>query len=501
MSLCPARVLLRCEHMANMERLTPQNIEAEQSFLGSLLLDKDAMVRVADALHPDDFYIDNHRRIFEAMIDLYRRNEPIDLLSLGNRLQEKSELETIGGRAELIALSNAVPTASHIVHYGNIIQKKATLRRLLQAAGEITALGYDEAEDVEKIMDEAESKLFNVSQRFLKRSFTAISDVLTTAFERIDELHREKGKLRGIATGYTELDNILGGLQKSDLVILAARPSCGKTALALDIARHAAVKGKVSVGLFSLEMSKEQLVDRMICSEANVDLWRMRTGRLQEGGPNDEFPRIGHALGVLSEAQIYIDDSANANIMEIRTKARRLQMEHGLGLLVIDYLQLMESRNSSENRVQEVAEITRGLKSIARELNIPVLALSQLSRSVELQKPAIPRLAHLRESGSIEQDADVVMFIYRKAADKNYRPEDLSPEEQHVAEIHISKHRNGPVGVVKLFFDAPRASFRNLQKATPGAPLPPPGIKAPEAPMPTPSGFPSPAGQGSSAPF
>ncbi len=491
--------------MSQLERLTPQNLEAEQSFLGSLLLDKDAIIKVADMLQPDDFYNDKHRRIYEAMIDLYRKSDPIDLLSLGNRLQEKGELEQIGGRAELISLANAVPTASHVVHYGEIIQKKATMRRLLQAAGEITALGYDQAEDVAVLLDQAESKLFNVSQKFLKRSFTPIRDVLSDAFERIDELHREKGKLRGIATGYTDLDGILGGLQRSDLVILAARPSCGKTAFALDIARLAATKARIPVGIFSLEMSKEQLVDRMICSEANVDLGRMRTGKLNEGGEHSDFERIGHALGVLSEAPIFIDDSASANIMEIRTKARRLQMEHGLGMLVIDYLQLMESRSKSadSNRVQEVAEITRGLKTIARELNIPVLALSQLARSVELQKPAIPRLAHLRESGSIEQDADVVMFIYRKAADKNYRPEEISPEEQNLAEIHIAKHRNGPTGLVKLFFDGPRASFRNLSRANMGgAPLPPPPTGAPLAA--TPSGGQLPPGSpmvGSGVPF
>jgi replicative DNA helicase len=466
-----------------MEKLTPQNLEAEQSFLGSLLIDQDAIVKVADQLTPEDFYLDKHRRIFEAMLDLYRKSLPIDLLSLGNRLQEREELEFIGGRAELISLANAVPTASHVVHYADIVQKKSTLRRLIQAASEITALGFEQAEDVEVVLDQAESRLFNVSQKFLKRTFTSIRDVLADAFERIDELHREKGKLRGVSSGYTDLDNLLGGLQKSDLIVLAARPSCGKTAFALDIARHAAVKQKVAVGVFSLEMSKEQLVDRMICAEANVDLWRMRTGKLNDNGSGDEFQRIGHALGVLSEASLYIDDSASANIMEIRTKARRLQMEHGLGMLVIDYLQLMESRNkSSDNRVQEVAEITRGLKSIARELNVPVIALSQLSRSVELQKPAIPRLAHLRESGSIEQDADVVIFIYRKAADKNYRPEDLSPEEQHLAELHIAKHRNGPTGIVKLFFDAQRASFRNLDKRHGGLP-PPPNAPAIAAPM------------------
>ncbi len=452
--------------MATMEKLTPQNLEAEQSLLGSLLLDKDAIIKIGDRITTEDFYADKHRAIFEAMLELYRKHEPIDLLSLANRLGEKNDLERIGGRAYLIQLSNAVPTASHVVNYADIVQKKATLRRLLSAAADISALGYDQAEDVENVLDQAEQKLFNVSRKFLKAGFTHIHDVLDTAFERIDEVHRDKGKLRGIPTGYLDLDTLLGGLQKSDLVILAARPACGKTSFALDLARQAATKHKTPVGVFSLEMSKDQLVDRMLCAEAGVDLWKMRTGRLSDDGTNDDFSRIGHAIGVLSEAPIYIDDSANANIMEIRTKARRLQMEHGLGLIVIDYLQLMESRNSNnpDNRVQEVTEITRGLKSIARELNIPVLALSQLSRQVELQKPAIPRLAHLRESGSIEQDADIVMFIYRKAADRNYRLEDLSPEEKNLAEIHVAKHRNGPTGMIKLFFDASRASFRNLAK-------------------------------------
>jgi replicative DNA helicase len=292
-----------------------------------------------------------------------------------------------------------------------------------------------------------------------------MATVLESAFDRIDELHREKGKLRGIATGYTELDALLGGLQRSDLVILAARPSVGKTSLAMDIARFAATKNKVPVGVISLEMSKEQLVDRMICSEANVDLWRMRTGRLSEQGGSDDFARIGHALGVLSEAPIWIDDSPSSSIMEIRTKARRLQMEHGLGLIIIDYLQLMESKGKIENRVLEISEITRSLKGLARELNVPVVALSQLARAVEMSKPAIPKLAHLRESGSIEQDADVVMFIYRKATDRNYRIEDIPMDERNLAEIHVAKHRNGPTGVVRLFFDEARVSFKNLDRA------------------------------------
>lgn len=453
------------------ERLPPQNLEAEQSLLGSLLLDKDAMLKVGDVLSSEDFYKDGHRIIYEAMIDLYGNREPIDILSLANRLEERRDLEKIGGRSYLATLSNAVPTAAHVEHYANIVRKKATLRRLLGAAQRIVSLGYTENEDVAKTLDEAEKQLFSVSQSHTKHAFTPIKEVLSDAFERIDTLHRERGKLRGAPTGFKDLDNLLAGLQKSDLIILAARPSVGKTSFALDIARGVAIQGKIPVGLFSLEMSKEQLVDRLICAEARVDLWKMRTGKLSDRPEDEDFPRIGHALGLLSEAPVFIDDSPSANIMEIRTKCRRLQMEHGLGLIIIDYLQLMESRGSQESRVQEVAEITRGLKGIARELNVPVLALSQLSRSVEMNKPAIPKLAHLRESGSIEQDADIVMFIYRKAADKNYQIEDIPPEERSLAEIHIAKHRNGPTGVVSLFFDAERACFRNLEKNF----TPPPG--------------------------
>ncbi len=446
-----------------MEKLTPQNLEAEMSLLGSLLLDKDAMIKVGDLIHPEDFYKDSHRIIFDVMLELYSRHIPIDILSVGNKLGELKKLEDAGGRAYLATLTNMVPTSSHVVHYAQIVQKKASLRRLINVSAEITQLGYTESEDVEKLLDAAEQKLFGVSQKYLRQIFIPIKSVLEDAFERIDDLHREKGKLRGISTGFRDLDNLLAGLQKSDLVILAARPSVGKTSLALDIARHVGTKSKIPVGVFSLEMSRDQLVDRLLCAESGVDLWRMRTGNISDDINNNEFERIGHALGTLSEAPIFIDDSPNANIMEIRTKARRLQMEHGLGLLIVDYLQLMESRSKIENRVQEVAEITRALKGIARELNIPVLALSQLSRAVEMNKPAIPKLAHLRESGSIEQDADVVMFIYRKTADRGYRPDDLSPDEKNLAEIHIAKHRNGPTGLVKLYFDDSKTSFRNLE--------------------------------------
>lgn len=445
----------------SVERIPPQNLEAEESLLGSLLIDRDAIVKVADLVTPEDFYRDAHGKIYAAMLDLFRKREPIDVLSVASRLEEQHDLAAAGGRAAIVDLSNAVPTASNVTHYAEIVTKKATLRRLIGVSQEINSLGYETQEDIGTLLDRAEQRLFGVSQKFLKRAFVPIRDVLDGAFERIDELHREKGKLRGLSSGFNALDNILAGLQASDLVVLAARPSVGKTTLALDIARLVAMKSKIPVGIFSLEMSKEQLVDRLICSEASVPLWQMRTGRLGHDG--NEFERIGQALSTLAEAPIFIDDSPTATIMEIRAKARRLQMEHGLGLLVVDYLQLMDAHSKSDNRVQEVAEMTRGLKSIARELNIPVLALSQLSRAVEMSKPAIPKLAHLRESGSIEQDSDVVLFIYRKAADRNYRLDDISPDERGIAEIHIAKHRNGPTGMVKLYFDEERVTFRNLE--------------------------------------
>ena len=451
-------------HNNDLSHIPPQNLEAEQSLLGALLIDKNSFDKIADIVNPEDFYKDAHRYIFETMQNLYSRQEPIDLLTVTNSLEEKNVLEKIGGRSYIANLSNLVPTSSHIIQYANIIKKKATLRRLQTTAAEIMGLASEEDQEIDTILDTAEQKLFSVSQNFLKQSFIPISSVLGETFDRIDELHRSAGKLRGVPTGFTQLDNLLAGLQNSDLVILAARPSCGKTSLALDIVRQVAVKARVPVGLFSLEMSKEQLVDRLLCAEANVDLWKMRTGRLSDREEADDFPRIGHAMGLLSEAPIYIDDSASLNIMEIRTKARRLKAEHNLGLIVIDYLQLMESRANAENRVQAVAEISRALKSIARELNVPILALSQLSRAVELSKPAIPKLSHLRESGSIEQDADVVLFIYRKAADRNYRIEELTAQERHLAEVHIAKHRNGPTGVVKLFFDETKASFRNIEQ-------------------------------------
>ena len=445
-------------------KIPPQNLEAEQSFLGCILLDKDSIIKVADIVTENDFYKDGHRIIFETIKELYAKHEPIDILSLTNLLNEKKRLEAAGGRTYLAHLANLTATSAHVVNYANIIQRKATLRRLLSAASEITELGFKEDESIDKLLDEAEQKLFGVSQKYAKNVFTSVDMLLADAFERIDDLHKQSGKLRGIPTGFFDLDKLLGGFQKSDLVILAARPSVGKTTIALDMARSAAISGKATVAVFSLEMSKEQLVDRMLCAEANVSLWKMRTGKLSDREDDNDFTRIGEAMGKLSESKIFIDDSPNCSIMEIRTKARRLQIEKGLDLMIIDYLQLMEGRGKfADNRVQEISEITRGLKGIARELNIPVIALSQLSRAVENTKPAIPKLSNLRESGSIEQDADIVMCIYRKAADRNYSIEELTAEERNSGEIHIAKHRNGPTGLVKLYFDESSVSYKNLE--------------------------------------
>lgn len=445
------------------QRIPPHSIEAEQSLLGSLLIDKDAVIKIVELVRTDDFYKDTHGMIFESMMELWNKREPIDILSLGNKLEEKKQLELVGGRGYVISLSSMVPTSSHVAHYATIVQKKATLRRLISAASDITAFGFQEDEEVTDILDKSEQRLFAISQKYQKQAFVPIREVLSDAFERMDALHNNKGELRGITSGYKEMDNMLAGFQRSDLIILAARPSVGKTSLALDIARNAAVRGKAAVGIFSLEMSKEQLVDRLLCAEARVDSWKMRTGKLSSQGENNDFSRIGDAMGVLSEAKIYIDDSSSANVMEIRSKCRRLQMEHGLDMVIIDYLQLMESarQRAGDNRVQEVSEISRGLKGIARELNVPVIALSQLARAVEARSPAIPRLSDLRESGSIEQDADIVMFLYRKAKDGNFF--NLPEEEKHLADIIVSKHRNGPVGQVTLYFNEDMATFQNLE--------------------------------------
>lgn len=448
-----------------LEKVPPHSLEAEESLLGCLLIDKDAIIKVVDSVLEHDFYKTSHQTVFEAMRELYAAQEPIDIITLTNRLEEKGQLAQIGGRSYLARLANTVATSANATNYAAIIQKKATLRRLQQAASEIMSISFDEEREVDEVLDDTEKKIFGVSRKYLKNAFVGIDNLLSEAFGRIDDLHKRGGALRGLITGFPDLDNLLAGLQKSDLIILAARPSVGKTSFALDIARQVAIKNKVGVGIFSLEMSKEQLVDRMLCAQANVSLWKMRTGNLSDKEDDNDFVKISQAMGELAEAPIFIDDSGSLSIMEIRAKCRRLQMEKGLGLIVIDYLQLMEGRGKyGDNRVQEIGEISRGLKSIARELNIPVLALAQLSRAVEQSNPAIPKLSHLRDSGSIEQDADIVMFIYRKAADRNFNPNDLPMDERYKAEIHIAKHRNGPTGQVNLFFDETTTSFKSLAK-------------------------------------
>ncbi len=439
---------------STVERLQPQNLEAEASVLGALMLDKDALIKIADQIEPDDFYDGRNKLIYEAILDLFQRSVSIDILTVTNCLEEKKLLEKAGGSSYLTHLINMVPTAAHIGNYAAIVRKKGTLRRLISTAGEITSIAYKEDGDIEDILDSAEQHLFGVSQKHLKQNFISISSILHSTFERIDELHREQGKLRGVPTGFVDLDRALGGFQKSDLVVLAARPSMGKTSLALDFMRHIAVNAKIPVGIFSLEMSKDQLVDRLLSSQSDVNLWKIRTGHLND----EDFEKIGEAMGKLSESPIFIDDTAGSNIMEVRTKARRLQMEHNIGLIVVDYLQLMQGR-STDNRVQEVSEISRSLKLLARELNVPVIALSQLSRGVENRPDKVPQLADLRESGSIEQDADVVMFIYREDMYKG-----KESRRPNIAEIHIKKHRNGATGQVDLFFDSEKTSFKNLDK-------------------------------------
>jgi len=433
--------------------IPPQNVEAEISVLGAVLLDKDAIIRIADIITVDDFYKDAHGKIFQAMLSLYEHREPIDVITLTNKLEDMNELDRIGGGSYIASLASSVPSAANIVHYAKIVADKSILRKLIHASGDITELAFREEKEIPEILDKAEQAVFAVSQKHTKGFFIAIKDVLTDSFERLDDLHRNKDKLRGVPTGFRDLDSLLAGLQNSDLIILAARPSMGKSALAINMAQHVAIHEGIPVAIFSLEMSKEQLVDRLLSAEANIDSWKLRNANLTD----NDFQKIGEAMAKLSEAPLYFDDSAGINVMEMRTKARRLQSEHGLGLIIIDYLQLMQG-NGSNNRVEEVSDISRSLKGLARELNVPILALSQLSRAVENRPSRIPQLADLRESGSIEQDADVVMFIYR---DDYY---DKDSEKKNIADILIRKHRNGPVGQVELYFKPEQMLFSNLDK-------------------------------------
>ncbi len=433
----------------------PQNPEAEASLLGAILIDADALVKVADAVNADDFYDPRHKHIYEAIQALYERRSPIDVLTLADQLKGVGFLDMVGGPSYLTELTNFVPTASHVEQYAEIVSHKAMRRRLIKASQEMTTLGFDESKQLRELIDEAEQTLFQVSQQHVKQSVTSLEAILTDSFDRLDDLHKDKGRIRGIPSGFKDLDDVLAGFQRADLLIIAARPAMGKTAFVLNLAHNVALHGKEPVLFFSLEMGKEQLVDRLLSMESGVDAWALRTGNLTD----QDFEKIGQAMGTLSEAKIFIDDTPGLTVSDLRTKARREAHKHGLGLIIIDYLQLMSGGSrfgSSDNRVQEISEISRGLKVIARELNVPVIALSQLSRSVESRNPQIPQLADLRESGSIEQDADVVAFIYRE---EYYNPE---TENKNITTILIKKHRNGPTANVDLYFESDKQRFRSL---------------------------------------
>ncbi|KKR46045.1 MAG: replicative DNA helicase [Candidatus Zambryskibacteria bacterium RIFCSPLOWO2_12_FULL_39_45] len=438
----------------NRLRIPPQNLEAEMALLGSIMLRPEALYDVVDIISLDSFYSEKHRIIFETMMELFTKREPIDLLSVSSRLKEKGWLDQIGGNTYLTEIVNVVPSSANIVHYGSIVQKKYMMRRLIEASDHISQIGYDENHELEEMLDSAEKKLFDVTNFNTSHKFVHIKEELGEAWDRLDRLHTDGNGMRGIATGFSDIDLKLSGLQKSDLIILASRPSMGKTSLALDIARQAAVNHGKHVGIFSLEMSSQQLVDRMLAAESNVDAWKLRTGKLSR---QDDFQSIRESLDKMSKAPIFIDDSPGNNILRMRSISRRLKSEKGLDLIIVDYLQLMIPQTKNDNVVQQVTEISHSLKNLARELDVPVLALSQLSRAVE-SRGGRPRLSDLRDSGSIEQDADVVMFIHRE--DK-YKDE---TEKTNIAEILIEKHRNGETGKVELFFNEKKATFQSIDK-------------------------------------
>jgi replicative DNA helicase len=439
-------------------KLPPQNLDAEVSLLGAALIDEGVLTRVSDKLSADDFYDKRHQIIFSAMLRLYEHNNPVDLLTLSDELKKKGELDNAGGAQYLTDLSNQVPTAAHAEHYAQIITQNAVRRRLIGVSSRIAELGFDESRSPDELLEVAEAQLFTVSDKALRQDLASLEQILTESFDRMEELHRNKDGLRGIRTGWRDLDNLTAGLQRSDLVIVGARPAMGKTTLLTNLAYNVASVEKQAVLFFNLEMSKEQLVDRMLAEAAGVDAWNIRTGKLTD----DDFEKISNAMGEMAEAPVFIDDTPGLSVLELRTKARRFAHEHPLGMIIIDYLQLMQGSgrggSSFDNRVQEISEISRGLKLIARELNVPVIAAAQLSRSVESRNPPIPQLSDLRESGSIEQDADIVSFIYRE---DYYNPE---TERQHMTDLIIAKHRNGPTGKVELFFHPERLKFMSLDK-------------------------------------
>jgi len=437
-------------------RIPPQSLDAEKSLLGAVLIDEETMADAAELITANDFYDKKHATIFAAMLKLYEHHKPVDLLTLTEELKKTDDLETVDGSAYLTELTNYVPSAAHARSYAEMIAEKAVRRRLIKTSGDITELGFDEELATSELLEKAEAELFSVSDSRKTEDMYSLESILDESFERIEELHRNKGQLRGVRTGYTDLDNITAGLQRSDLIILAARPAMGKTTLVTNIAYNVATIAKQPVLFFSLEMGKEQLVDRMLADASGIDSWNIRTGNLSD----DDFAKLSEAMGEMAEAPIFIDDTPGLSVLEMRTKARRKNHEGQLGLIIVDYLQLMQANgNHGGNRVQEVSEISRGLKLIARELNVPIIALSQLSRTVESRTPPIPQLADLRESGSIEQDADMVSFIYRPGY---YEPD--NPEVANITELIIAKHRNGPTGKVQLYFHPEYLRFMSLDR-------------------------------------
>lgn len=438
------------------ERLPPQNIEAEEAVLGALLIDPDAIIRLTTILRPEDFYREKNGWIYDAVFALHERREPVDYLTVVDELDRRGQLDEVGGAGFMTSLINAVPTSIHAEHYSRIVERTATRRRLIDAAGQIAGLAYQEADDVEEVVDHAEQILFGVSERRISRELVPIKQVLSEYYDRVEYLTRHRGEMIGIPTGFSDMDKLLGGLQRSDMIILAARPSVGKTSLALSIAHNAAKKYGQRVAFFSLEMSNEQVVQRLISAETEIDSQRLRRGEIVD----DEWGRFMKATSDLAETLFFVDDTPGISALELRTKARRLHAEVGIDLLVVDYLQLMRGDYRSENRVQEISAISRALKGLARELNVPVLAISQLSRGVESRTDKRPILSDLRESGALEQDADVVIFIYR---DEMYNE---NTERKNIADVMVAKHRNGPTGTVALYFKKELAQFREAELRT-----------------------------------
>lgn len=436
-------------------RVPPQNIDAEMALLGSIMLRPLGLNEIMDSVHQDSFYVEKHRLIYQSMLELARKNEPIDLVSLTAALRDQNNLDSIGGPAYLSELVGNVPTSTNIEYYASLVSKKSTLRNLIEAGDEIAEMGFNEMEEIEEVLDSAEKKIMSVTGTVGRaQKFQGIREVLPDSWEAIMKVHENQGELRGVPTGFRDLDNLLAGFQKSDLIILAARPSVGKTSIALNMAKHAAIDHQIPVGIFSLEMSAQSLVDRLLSSEAGVDSWKMKTGK---GLTEDDMEKLTEASSRLSTAPIFIDDQAGNNILKMRSTARRLKSEYGLGLIVVDYLQLMSTTKNYDSMVNQITEISRSLKMLARELDVPVIALSQLSRAVEA-RGGEPRLSDLRDSGSIEQDADVVMFIH---SDDAYKPRD---ERTNIKKIIVAKHRNGATGDIELYFDNAKTTFMTIEK-------------------------------------